>query len=910
MYFDWDYHSAAPGQYDFTGVRNMDQALEMAAQAGLYVIARPGPYINAEVTGGGLPGYLSTQAGRARSNAPDYLASADQWLGAIDPILRRHQLTNGTGTVIMYQIENEFGDTSASGRAYMQNLAAKAHADGITVPLFHNDQGRSGVWVPPSSSVPGTVQGPVDLYAFDNYPGGKCNTDATPGSPNAAPDWGMYGPGGATGGASASPNTPGFTAEFGGGWFDYWGSNGTYQCMAQRDGPGYERVFYDTNIANGLSMQNVYMTFGGTSWGWLPAPQVYTSYDYGAAIDEARQLRPKASTMKEIGYFLASVDPMTHLDKGSLVTPSSSAVKVYHDVDKQTGTQVYVAMHNPSNATTNDAFTFGLDTPAGRIVVPQQGTLRINGQDAKTLLGDYAFDGQTLVYSTSELMTHLRQGNQDVALLYGRSGENGETVLSYRSAPTVRVLSGPVTSTYNQSNGMLRLDYVHNGLAEVQISGGGRPALTLLLADGTTADTFWQQNTTTGPVLERGPELVRTASFGSAGLALTGDTSGPCDLEVWAPPGVQTVTWNGQPVPTQPTAAGSLAAVQQLPGAVPVSLPQLSALPWKYSAESPEASPSFDDSGWQNANKIMTNSTTPPPAGAPVLTADDYGFHTGDVWYRGRFSGITSTVGIRFGGGAAGLAQAWLDGTYLGQYVLATGTSSPATTGSATFTVPAALRTSGKHVLAVMVRDDNHNEDWGNEGQKEGRGLISATLDSGTGGVAWKIKGATGNEDPVRGPLNNGGLYGELNGWSLPGFPDSQWQNATLPAPSDPAGTSWYRTTFQLNVPTADDASLGITIGDPSKLRSGGDYRALLFVNGWNMGQYIANVGPQHTFVVPNGVLNPEGQNTIAVAVTGNGGAGNGLEQVSLTSLGTVRGGVPVALDDSPGWRPSTAGRR
>ena len=181
-------------------------------------------------------------------------------------------------------------------------------------------------------------------------------------------------------------------------------------------------------------------------------------------------------------------------------------------------------------------------------------------------------------------------------------------------------------------------------------------------------------------------------------------------------------------------------------------------------------------------------------------------------------------------------------------------------------------------------------------------------MSSGTGKVAWKIQGATATVDPVRGPLNNGGLYGELNGWYLPGFPDGQWQNATLPAASDPAGTSWYRTTFQLNVPSADDASLGITIGDPSKPRGTGTYRALLFVNGWNMGQYIANVGPQHTFVVPNGVLNPNGQNTIAIAVTGDGGAGNGLERMSLTNLGTVRGGVPVPLDDSPGWRQAGRG--
>ncbi|HEX4253456.1 MAG TPA: beta-galactosidase, partial [Streptosporangiaceae bacterium] len=55
VYFDWDYSSPAPGGYDFTGVRDMNTFLNMAQQAGLYVIARPGPYINAETDGGGIP---------------------------------------------------------------------------------------------------------------------------------------------------------------------------------------------------------------------------------------------------------------------------------------------------------------------------------------------------------------------------------------------------------------------------------------------------------------------------------------------------------------------------------------------------------------------------------------------------------------------------------------------------------------------------------------------------------------------------------------------------------------------------------------------------------------------------------------------------------------------------------------
>src|SRR5207245_2724469 len=155
----------------------------------------------------------------------------------------------------------------------------------------------------------------------------------------------------------------------GGGWFDYWGSVGTYRCMSVREGPGYERVFYETNIANRLTLQNFYMTFGGTSWGWLPAPVVYTSYDYGAAIDEARQLRPKALTMKEIAYFLASVDPVTKLDKADAVTPSSTAVKVYHDVNPDTGTHFYIATHNPSGATTDDSFSFPISTADGQYTI-------------------------------------------------------------------------------------------------------------------------------------------------------------------------------------------------------------------------------------------------------------------------------------------------------------------------------------------------------------------------------------------------------------------------------------------------------------------------------------------------------------------------------------------------------------
>ncbi len=460
IYVDWGYHSPKPGVYDFTGVRDLDRFLDIANDVGIYVIARPGPYINAETDAGGFPDWLATTPGRARTNNATYMSYTDEWQSHIDPIIARHQVTNGTGTVLLYEIENEYANNVGSpvGQEYMAHLYAKARADGITVPIFHNDKGRNGFWVPGDPGAP-------DLYAFDGYPGGTCSTSGNPGTPGTPPDWGYFGVGGRKGGASASPSTPGFVAEFGGGWFDPWGDalfgGAGYPCMRVREGPGYEREYYLTNVANGLKLQNIYMTFGGTSWGWLPAPVVYTSYDYGAAFDEARQPTAKVPTMKELGYFVQSVEPLWKVDPGSpaLVTASNASVKVYHLVNPDTGTHFYFPRPATSSARGDLTFTFPVDTADGDYpVVPQEGALELKGLDMKALTADYDLGAQHLVYSTSELMTHGAIGGRDVALLVGRDDQSGETVLRYASRPSVSVLAGDVSVSWDGTRGDLRLD--------------------------------------------------------------------------------------------------------------------------------------------------------------------------------------------------------------------------------------------------------------------------------------------------------------------------------------------------------------------------------------------------------------------------------------------------------------------
>ncbi|WP_377274209.1 beta-galactosidase [Peterkaempfera sp. SMS 1(5)a] len=890
IYVSWNYHSPAPGTYDFTGVRDLGAMLDMAAEEGLHVIVRPGPYINAEVDAGGYPGWLTATAGTARTDDPTYLGHVDQWLTAVNAVIAPRQYTSGGGTVLLYQLENEYAAHvhDGTGARYMAHLYAKVRADGIEVPLFHNDKGRNGYWTPGSFATDG--ESGRYLYAFDGYP----SPDDTP------PDWGLFGRGGAKGGSTASPGTPGFLAEFGGGWFDCWGGaefdgQGYAGARATRDA-AYERRFYLTNLANGITVHNVYMTFGGTSWGWLPAPAVYTSYDYGAAIDEARNLTSKIPPMKQLGYLLATVPGLARLDRVGRGDTGDPDVVLYHLADHAGSAHILVARND---AATDREVTLPLPTATGTRNVP----VRIPARDARLLATELTLGSRLLRWTTAQPMLQQKSGRQDIAVLVSRPKDTVELALACSRRPTVSVLDGAAQTSYDASAGLLRITATLSGLTRLHISGDGHPSpLLLLLADDDASAALWRHDTASGPVLVHGPALLRDVEVRGTAVRLTGDTTAPSGLEVWAPRGIEAVLWNGRPVPVAMSPSGSLTARHQLPGPASFALPKLTG--WRRAEENPESEPGYDDSAWAVADRRTSHSPTPVPAGGPVLFADDYGFHYGDVWYRTTFTGPvdSATVELAYRTGTQGLLMAWLDGTPLGAHRMPVPTKEQTGvrrwSATASFPVPAgALHGTGRHVLAVLVRPMAHDEDGGaNDAHKTARGLVSAAFAPASGSgpapaLTWRIQGA-GPADPLRGPLNTGGLHGERAGWHLPHHDDRHWQPTTLPHTGTRQGVTWYRTDFRLAVPHGTDASLGLTLtDDPAHA-----YRIQLFLNGWNLGQYINDVGPQHTFVLPNGILDPHGHNTLALAVLSDGTTPAGPGNAELTLLGAAAGGVPLTL--------------
>lgn len=170
FYVDWSLVEGNPGHVVLDGIWSLEQFFKAATEAGIYLIARPGPYINAETSAGGIPGWVLRVKSPIRSLNEDYLNTTQNYVAAIGKVIADAQITNG-GPVILVQPENEYttwpGVTDfpdQMNKEYMQFVENQFRDAGIIVPFMDNDNEVQGDFAP------GTGVGAVDLYGIDAYP--------------------------------------------------------------------------------------------------------------------------------------------------------------------------------------------------------------------------------------------------------------------------------------------------------------------------------------------------------------------------------------------------------------------------------------------------------------------------------------------------------------------------------------------------------------------------------------------------------------------------------------------------------------------------------------------------------------------------------------------------------------------
>lgn len=298
IYLNANYHSHDEGLYDFSGIKDIKKVLEAAKEVGLYVIIRPGPFINAEVNAGGLPYWVLKKKGVIPRNrigteyhySPEYMDFVTQWYDQVLPIVSKFD------NIIAFQIENEYA-TDEMDESYMRELYLMARQRGITCPIFHNDAYCAGLWADM-----------LDIYACDIYPYINPNQnwkqdhfcfDTLDNLEDMV--------------RSVKEDAPIFVAEMQGGWFDKWDGIG-YPAMREALGDEHINIMTKTAISQGVTMFNHYMAIGGTSWDDLACDEVYTSYEFTAGIDEYGNIQPNFYRAKAINYFLQSFG-LTHTDE-------------------------------------------------------------------------------------------------------------------------------------------------------------------------------------------------------------------------------------------------------------------------------------------------------------------------------------------------------------------------------------------------------------------------------------------------------------------------------------------------------------------------------------------------------------------------------------------------------------------
>ena len=520
-YVFWNFHETRENQVDFKGDKDLGAYLSLAQELGLYALVRVGPYCCAEWDLGGYPVWTSFKTPvNVRTNDPEWLKLNDHWYDSVLPIVAKHQIHRG-GNVILLQLENEhpLGWGVVKDDPYFVHLAEQAVKHGIEIPYFMSGLNHGG------SPSPGNID------------------------------------------PAKQPN-PWFSTEFWAGWFD---SYRTLTAKKQRD---IDNANW-TILAHGGGGHNFYMLHGGSNFDTWSDDSTGSSYDFGAAIGQAGDLRPWYYKMKRANLLAAAFPDIVAHSTDDL--PAHSDFATGKDVEilgaRKSDAGTFVFLRNGSN----DEAMATLKT-GGSLRLPSHSHYPL---PENVVLGN----GAKLVASTLPVLTAARNNGCVTAVFYGQPGETGMA--------TVSLSPGEKTSA-------VKLQVPASGVVEQRV---GESVRILVIPQDLTLRT-WLTGAPDKQFLVLGPGYVSSVIESGGKVTVCAEqpfgTSSCRHVAVYGGRGQE---WH-------------LKAADAEDGKT-VTAPALEN--WQ-AASATEASPEFDDSNW-------LKSEAPKPMGAD---GDPGAF----VWYR------------------------------------------------------------------------------------------------------------------------------------------------------------------------------------------------------------------------------------------------------------------------------------
>jgi beta-galactosidase len=545
IYTFWNFHEPKEGQFDFSGDHDLDAFLKLVHELNMYVIARVGPYYCAEWDQGGYPLWLRFKPDvLVRQPNAAFEHYVDRFFDKLIPIIAANQINRG-GSVILVQLENEHpaGWGTDMPNSYFTHLRDKAVSLGVEVPYFfsglHHASDPAG-----------------DGASFDD---------------------------------PARPN-PWFSTEFWSVWYDHYGAEPT-------DATVFGRRAWKM-IAHGGNGYNVYMAHGGTNFGYTNNHEDAASYDYGAAVGQAGDLRPLYYSFKQAAWFARSFSNI--LENSLDATPATQATVSNPQVKltarrSPSGTVLFL-----DNPTSSDQET---DVVLSTGKAPKMAHLVLAPSEIVPLLSNAQLTENVAVdWSVSRILGTASAGNHLTLVAYGPPGSTATFDFATEKSPQIQAGK----SAFQRTPGGLHLSFSFpkERPAEYTFTVGARH-VRILAVSQRRADATWFVNLGENTYVISGPSYVGDARMQAGRLQFTSERpsqnqNGLMDVIAYGP----------GDAPLQFSTN-----VQQ-----PAHITSLQTATWQTASASQPASIQFNDREWKQ-------STNPEQMG-------DDGDLTADAWYR------------------------------------------------------------------------------------------------------------------------------------------------------------------------------------------------------------------------------------------------------------------------------------
>lgn len=400
-YVAWNWHEPADGVFDFSGDRDLEGFLSLCEDLGLYVVARPGPYICAEWDFGGFPAWLLTKRGIAiRHYDPVYLKHVDRWFEQLIPVIARHQVSRG-GTVILVQIENELGNVvpeSGDAAAYMDHLRSLVHRLGIDVPLV---------------TCAGSAEGAIEV--INSHEPAECFPRFR----------------------ERQPDVPLHCTEFWSAWYQTWHRKRAWVNKTP------EHLAYHTwrVIAEGGAGYNYYMWHGGTNFGYTTMYLQTTSYDFDAPLSEAGAVSRRGLLTIPIAHFARSFNAIL-ADSDATVTRNGDGTELWERKNEH-GRLLF--LKNPTDRTITSEPIVCDGISLGRV--------QVGPKSVRPIIAGAEVVSGVRIYTGSLVHGVYGSGNRSIIVLIGGKGEKAScsAVVDGRTATA----SGTVRAGHAQAIGTI-----------------------------------------------------------------------------------------------------------------------------------------------------------------------------------------------------------------------------------------------------------------------------------------------------------------------------------------------------------------------------------------------------------------------------------------------------------------------